>query len=143
MAMKEFTTAAKAAADDPEAVEAEAITFMIDGREIEMQPPTEGQIALLLAGSSDMSSTPEMVASGINFFMSLIVRQDDIRYFKRRLLDRDDEFGADEVSEIIKWLVEEWTARPTKSPSDFTPSQRNGGRKSTGHRQHKVSTPSS
>lgn len=143
MAMKEFITAAKAAADDPDAVEAEVITFQVDGREIEMLPPSEGQVAILLAGASDMSSGTEMIASSINFFMSLLAHPKDVTYFKRRLLDRNDEFGAENIAQIVEWLVEEWTARPTKQPSDFTPSQQSGGRKSTGHKRHAASTRSS
>ena len=141
--MKEFTTAAKAAADDPDAAEAEVIRFKVDGRDIEMLPPSEGQVAILLAGASDLSSTPETVASAINFFMSLLRNREDITYFKRRLLSHDDNFGADQVAEIVQWLVEEWTARPTKQPSDYMPSQQSGGARSTGQRRHRASTHSS
>lgn len=140
--MKEFLTAVKTAADSPDAIEGAPLPFKVDGKDFLAEPPTEGQIAAMLSGASDMSSTSEKVASALNFFFS-VLHDDDVAYFKRRLFDRDDPFGAGEIAEIVAWLVEEWAGRPTKQPSDYTPSQQNGGPRSTGQRRHKASTHSS
>lgn len=138
MTVKQFTTAAKAAEHDPEAVLGAPITIEMDGREVTFQGATQGQLAVLFAGASDTTSKTQNIASTINFFFSLVEDEDDVRYFKVRLLDRKDAFDADDVADIVMHLVEEWTANPTKQPSDFMPSQKSDGPKSTARQPHKA-----
>ena len=126
MTMKAFTTAAQAADVAPD----EMIEFTIDGEECNAFQPSNGQLAVLLASISSTQSWTHQVAGVINFF-DAVLDEDSSAYVTRRLLDRRDQFGIDEVQAIIEWLVEEWSARPTPSPSGSTPSPPKGGRKST------------
>jgi hypothetical protein len=126
VAMKEFTTAAREA-DVPAD---EIMEFVVDGQTCRCFQPSNGQLAILLASISSTQSWTHQVAGVINFFDATL--DDDSRaYITRRLLDRQDRFGIDEVQEIIEWMVEEWSSRPTPSPSGSTPSPPKGGRKST------------
>lgn len=137
MTIKEFTTSAKAAADDDTGALGKPIQVTVDEREVTFYPPTEGQLAVFFAGASDSSSQVNAVASTINFFFSLL-DDDDIRYFKVRLFNRKDPFDAENIVEIVEYVIGEWSARPTKQPSDFMPSQSNTGRTSTARRHKQV-----
>lgn len=132
--MKEFITAV-------EAVEAEdedlGTPFMVDGVECRAYAPSDGQLAMLVVSISKRSSQHEKIAGIINFFDSTL-DEESREYITDRLLDRTDPFGVVQVEEIIEFLIEEWTGRPTKSPSGSTRSQRPGGQKST--RRTPVST---
>lgn len=130
MALKEFVTAAQST--DGNEVLGTPLRIKVDGRKVGFLPATQGQIAILLAGTSDSADTGDMVASSINFFFALLENRSDVSYFKKRLLDRADPFEADQISEIVAYLVEEWSARPTKAPSDYMQSQSSGGQRSTG-----------
>lgn len=131
--MKEFTTAAKAVAASNEGVVGEVLVAKVDGREVTFNPPTEGQMAVLLAASAGLMSDAEAAANIINFFFSL-VGDDDSRYLRQKLFHSEDPFGLEEIKDITMWLIEEWSGRPTKSPSDFMPSRQAGGPKSTQRR---------
>lgn len=127
--MKEFKTAAREAAgiDDAE----EVIEFVVDDETWRAHKPTEGQVAWLMANMTDYVKAEEQAAASINFFVGLF-DQETRRIIAHRLMDREDPFDLQQIQEITEYLVEEWSSRPTKSPSDYMPSQQNGGRRSTG-----------
>jgi hypothetical protein len=129
--VREFKTAAKR----HEVFEgAEPIAFTLDGEEYTAYPPSPGQLALMLASQADSRDESENVAGIIDFFDGLL--DDEGRdAIRRRLLDRDDPFDFDMVRDIIEGLFEEWSARPTKSPSASRTSQRSGGARSTAKRR--------
>jgi hypothetical protein len=130
--VREFKTAGRRAATVIE--DAEPIEFKVDGDVFTAYPPTAGQMAMMLAAQADSRDVPENVAGVIDFFDGLL--DDEGRdTFRRRLLDRDDPFDFDMVNEIMEGLMEEWSARPTKSPSVSATSQRSGGPRSTAKRR--------
>lgn len=140
MTVKSFTTAGKSVEANQTPL-GEPLSIELDGREITFTPPTTGQWAVTMAGGTDTSSPSDMIATQINFFFGML-DTDDVNYFRHRLFDREDPFDVDNITEIIEYLIEEWSARPTKQPSDFLPSQSNGGKRSTAVRRHVASTPS-
>jgi hypothetical protein len=123
---KEFTTAAQSVDVAPD----EMMDFKIDGVELHCFQPSNGQLAILLASISNTQNWTHQVAGVINFF-DAVLDDDSSAYITRRLLDRRDPFGIDEVQNIIEWMVEEWAARPTPPSSGSTPSRPRGGAKST------------
>ena len=140
--MKEFTTAAKAVAASGDGAVGEILKAKVDGREIAFHPPTEGAMAVLLAASAGLMPDMEAAANYINFFFSLVDDRDS-RYLRQKLFSDEDDFGLDEIKDITVWLIEEWSGRPTKSPSDYMQSQHSGGQRSTPRpRKAVASTPS-
>lgn len=127
--MKEFTTAANAAAETPEEA-AKGMPFVIDGYECVAHKPKDGQLAVLMATTGRHSSQQEQIAGLINFFVA-VLDDDSHSYVVNRLLDRKDPFGIDEVQNIMEWMIEEWSGRPTQSPSVSTASPPNAGQNST------------
>ena len=105
--MKEFTTALKAVTDD----EDQPMLFSIDGHELAAYQPTDGQLALLMSSIAAHTSVQTRVAGVINFSAT---------YITDRLLSRTDPLGVEQVEEIMEWMVEEWTGRPTQPLSVST-----------------------
>lgn len=126
--MREFTTAANEAAsgDEPD----KGIPFMVDGFECRAFKPQDGQLAVLMATTGRHSSNEEQIAGLINFFVA-VLNDESHGYIVSKLLDRRDKFGLDEVQDIMEWLIEEWSGRPTRSPSGSTSSPESVGPKST------------
>lgn len=133
--MKEFITAAVATDEE----RAEDIEIRVDGRDILVEGPGSGQLSLLMAALGDTSTEPFAVATMINFLFSMI-GPSDARYLKSKLFDRDDPFGAKEISDILIYLVEEWSGRPTESRDASTTSRGRTGRTSTAASPRKAST---
>ena len=126
--MKEFTTAARRSA--PAAIDgSEPIQFTVDGEEFTAYPPTPGQFMMLMSAQAKGRDEVESVASIIDF-LDGILDDNAQAMFRRRLLDRNDPFDFDTITTIMEGLIEEWSARPTKSPSGSTRSRSPGGQKS-------------
>jgi hypothetical protein len=126
--MREFVTAVKQAHEDDDAED--GMEFTVDGVTCKCYRPQDGQLAILMAATGRHSSEQEQVAGFINFFCATL-DDESSSYIVSRLLDRKDPYGLDEVQEVMEWMIEEWTGRPTKPSSGSTRSQRTGGRKST------------
>lgn len=126
--MKEFSTAISEAERQDD--EDNAMEFSVDGTLCRAYRPSDGQLAFLMASTGRHSSDSEQIAGLINFFVA-VLDDDSHNYVVSRLLDRRDPFGLEQVQAIMEWMVEEWSGRPTKSPSVSTPSPPNTGRSST------------
>lgn len=127
--MREFKTAARQGA--PAAFDgAEPIPFKVDGEEFMAYPPSPGQMAMLISAQAESRDVTESVAAIIDF-LDGILDEDAQAMFRRRLLDRDDPFDFDTVNEIVEGLIEDWSARPTMSPSASSSSRKSAGSRST------------
>lgn len=123
--MKEFTTAAEESLEDAEA----PLEFAIDGQILRAFKPTDGQIAITMSALGRHTSDQTKTAGVIDFFVQ-ILDEESYDYVVNRLLSRTDPLGLAEVEEVLEWLVEEWTGRPTQPPSVSTQSRSSGGPKS-------------
>jgi hypothetical protein len=113
--MKEFTTALSEVTEDQEA----PMVFKIDGHELRAYKPTEGQLAMLMAQLGRHTSETTKIAGVIDFFTS-VMDEASHQYVVQRLLSRDDPMELKQVEEVMEWMVEEWSGRPTKSLSVST-----------------------
>lgn len=122
--------AAKAATeDDPEVVV--PIKFKVGEQECLAYRPEAGQLAIMYSRMDDtLANDGEKIAAMIDFFMGLLDKESR-RVLTRRLMDREDAFEMEDVSDIMNWLMEQWAGRPTQPSSVSTRSRSNGGRKST------------
>lgn len=143
--MKSFSTAAKAAAHEKDLPIQPPITFEHDERKVTVNAPTGPQLALFLAafgdtfGPSSQEQNGTRVVDTINFFTSRFNRE-DAAYFKRRLTNAEDPFDFEDMTEILTWLIEEWSGRPTTSPSESAPLPTPTGNGSTAGPQDAVLT---
>ena len=139
--MKEFITAGKR--DIGTYDEDEAIRFKHDDTECVFFQPSDTQLAIMLSmGRRDMGARE--AGTFISLFFEMM-DSDTQRYFETRMLDREDTFelGSDGgVMDIFEYLAGEWSARPTKQPSDYQPPRRATGRASTANTPAKALTSS-
>lgn len=130
---KAFTSAARQ--EEPDV----PLEFTLDGETYHIYPPKDGQLALVMASMSDYADDGEGVATFINTFFALL--DDETNHaLHRRLMDREDTFGVEQMMEILMWVVEESTDRPTKSSPASTASRTASGGRSTGGARRTGST---
>lgn len=139
----EFDTAvARTLAENEEPEAREGLTFTIVERDPETDEildrvqctaykPTEGQVVILLADVMGRRATlVDKIAGAIDFFTD-VLDEDSKTYIVGRLLDPADPLGLNELQPIINHIVEEWGGRPTKQPTDYSPSRKVAGQSST------------
>lgn len=129
------------AAEEANGTAEEALPFTMDGDDTQLYAylPGEGQMVLLLGVASELSDPGASSAAVMDVFWELL-SEDTRRHLRRRLLSRTDPFGLADIMNIIEWLVEESTARPTTPSSASTSSQETTGRRSTGTARQRAST---
>lgn len=104
------------------------IPFKVDGRELRAYPPTDGQLAFMLAALGRGQSADQRFASIINIMLSSM-RGEDQDYLEGRLLTRDpkQKLPVSQIEAIFEFLTEEWFARPTQPQSGSAPSPQSDG----------------
>lgn len=134
--MKEFDTAVKEVTEVDEGTTFKITTRDAKGKitdetELLAYKPSDGQLAMLMASLGRGSSETDSVAGVINFFVK-VLDSSGARYIENRLLDRADTgFELEQVEDIMEWLVEEWSGRPTQPLTVSTQSPPSDGPKST------------
>lgn len=127
-----------------EVEEAEELVFKHDDREVVFIEPSSGQMAIMATVSTTREDAQTMQT--IMQFMFSIMAEDTLEYFRDRLLDRNDPFEMDGdggLIDIFEAVMEEWSGKATKQPSDYQPPRKSTGRSSTGSSQGKGRTSSS
>lgn len=140
MTIRSFGDAARVAAEQ-ETEHVETLTVDILGREIDIEYPGSGQVIYMTAELSEAQNDISQIGGLIQFIYHL-VSPEDAQYIRQRLLDRMSGFDAEAVLDLVEYLVEEWSSRPTEKPSVSSPSPRKAGSTSTGGARRKVSTSS-
>lgn len=128
--MKEFTRAAE---QDDSPLGDEPLEFKIGGDQFTVYPPTTAMFALFLASQAETRSIQDQMAGVVDLLDGLL-EPDQRPTFHKRLLDRKHPLDFEVLQDIIAWLLEEWTARPTQESPDSSTSRKTTGRKSTGRR---------
>jgi hypothetical protein len=93
--------------------------------------PTEGQVIMMITEvMGRRANIADKIAGFIDFFTD-VLDEESKDYVIHRLLDPNDTFGIEDVQPIVFWLMEEFGGRPTRQPSDYLPSRKAGGQRST------------
>lgn len=138
--MKEFTTAVRSEEDAEDDV---SLSFLHDGREVHFYEPSPGQLAIMSTLSSN-SKDREGIRTLISFFFS-VMDEETRDYFYDRLMDRNDSFDIDAdggVLDLFEYMMEEWSGKATKQPSDYRQPRSRTGTSSTAKSPAKASTSS-
>jgi len=112
--MKEFVTAIEEVTEPQDEMK-----FSLDGHAMVAYKPTEGQLAMLMSSIGRHTSDSTKIAGIIDFFVAVLDKSSS-DYVVERLLSREDPLGIPQVQDIMEWMVEEWTGRPTKPLSVST-----------------------
>ena len=137
--MREFIAAAK-----PELLEdTDVIEFEHEGTLVTFFEPKTAHLGIMMSMTA-RRITPSTAGQFIALMFEMMDQETET-YFQNRLMDRKDSFdlaGDNGLMAVFEALVEEWSARPTKEPSDYQPPQRRTGSKSTATTRAKGSTSS-
>lgn len=135
---KDFALAAQSAADIKRSEEVVEFTLGGEGPYYS-HIPDETQLAIYMAAFTDGNADIDIMAETMSFLKE-VFEEDTFKELKARLMDRRDPVKLETLLEILEWIIEEYTARPTKPSSDSTPSQRSTGARSTASLPPKAST---
>ena len=97
--------------------DAEPISFKLHGEEFYCRPQMQGKLLLNLVANTN-SEDPVEAAKTINKFFDYVLVTDSKKPFNDLLEDPDRLVSVDTLSEIVSWLIEEYTARPNQQPED-------------------------
>lgn len=92
--------------------------------------PSGGQIAYFMSKNLSHIPPTERLGAMLNFFDSALDDRSQA-YIIKRLLDPNDPYDIDDIQDVMMWLMEEWSARPTKSQSGSTGLRQPNGPSST------------
>lgn len=121
MARKSFTSKAQTAR--------KVVEFEFDGVLLYAQQP---KFATMLDLADLVDSGPvEQVHGAVDFIEQCLV-PDSRDYIFNRLHDPDDNLEITDLTELMQWVTEEFTARPTMPPAPSRPPSPRTGKPSTG-----------
>lgn len=138
--IKTFGDAARLASEE-ETEHEEPILVKILDREIEIEFPGTGQVIFMTAEFNEAQSDISQIG-GLMQMLYHLVSPEDARFLRQSLLSRDSGFNGDDVLDLIEYLTEQWSSRPTMNASGSSPSQAKSGRPSTGGARRRASNPS-
>lgn len=93
----------------------EALKFKLFDEEFNCKPAIQGKILMNLAATSSEDDASAAARTIDDFFHYVLVEESDVR-FQKLILDEDRIVSMDTLSDIIAWLIEEYTKRPNQQP---------------------------
>ena len=134
--MKNFESAIREEREDGE--EAGPLTFKVNGEGINKKgdpftvpvPPTQEQVALLMSAMGRDSSGMDTM-EGMTEFLRSTLNTASWNTLRHRLANPEDPLEIDDMQDIVGWLCENVTERPTQPRSGSTGSRPSTGRAST------------
>lgn len=98
-----------------DATNVEPLAFKLHGEEFFCRPQLQGKLLLNLVANTN-SEDPVEAARTINKFFDSVLTADSKKPFNELLEDPDRLVSVDTLSEIVAWLIEEYTSRPNQQP---------------------------
>lgn len=92
----------------------ETLDFVVGGQEFAIQLPIPGYAILDMAALEDADGAAAVATFGQ--FMSNIMSDEDAHRFRKATIDA--RYSFEEILEVVKWVIEEATGRPTEQLSD-------------------------
>jgi len=130
--MRQFNSAArKAAVENPIDIE-----FEINGTQLLASPPSSGQLTMFMAAQA--GGDPSEIAKAMLELLWAVLGEDNYRWLEMEL--KSGAVDLPLVEELIEYLGETWSSRPTSPASALSPSRTSTGKPSTAARQRKAST---
>lgn len=96
---------------------AEPLSFMLHGEEFSCKPKMQGRVLLDLVAKSAVQDNPAEAAAIINKFFELVLVPESYTRFDALVQSDDRIVDVEQLSEIVAWLVEQYSDRPTQRPA--------------------------
>lgn len=100
--------------------EADPLTFDLGGETFTCYPEVQGKTILDImrtAAVSDEDARGLLMAVSMTDFFEKVMPPEEYERFSQLMEDPKRIVPMDTLSEIMSWLIEEYTERPTKQPS--------------------------
>jgi hypothetical protein len=101
--------------------DAEPLTFDLGGEEFTCHPEVQGKLILDIIRSAADEKDPDqrgmMMAVGVLDFFKKVMDASEYERFEKLMEDPKRIVPMDTLSEIMSWLIEEYTDRPTPPSS--------------------------
>jgi hypothetical protein len=102
--------------------DSEPLTFDLGGEEFACHPEVQGKMILDIIKAAADEDDPDqrgmMMAVGVLDFFKKVMDAAEYERFSALMEDPKRIVSMDTLSEIMSWLIEEYTDRPTKPSSD-------------------------
>jgi len=131
--MRQFNSAAKRAASVENPID---IEFEVNGTTLVASPPSSGQLTMFMAAQAG-GEAPEIAKAMLELLWA-VLGEENYRWLEMEL--KSGVVDLELIEEIIEFLGETWSARPTSPASALSPSRTSTGKPSTAARQRKAST---
>jgi hypothetical protein len=95
----------------------EPLSFKIYDQEFQCVPQIQGKLLISLVSSSS-SEDPIKAAQTITTFFDYVLVKESKERFNELLESPETIVTVETLSEIVAWLIEEYTARPNQQPED-------------------------
>jgi hypothetical protein len=101
--------------------ESEPLSFEIGGEEFECYPEVQGKTLIdimRVAAEGDEDTRGMLMAVSVLEFFKRVMPEDQYERFSALMDDRERIVSMETLSEIMAWLMEEYSERPTMQSSD-------------------------
>lgn len=95
----------------------EPLSFKLHGEEFECYPGMQGKRLLDLVANTEGEDNAA-VANTITEFFKTTLKPESYERFEKLIVDPEKIVSVEVLGNITAWLVEEYSARPTKESSD-------------------------
>ncbi len=109
------------------------LTFTVEKEQFTARPAVPGAVMLDFAKYMD-SDDASVVAEGLMDFFSVALVDEDIERFNDFIRDPDTAIEMSMLADIVGWLVEVYSERPTKQDALSRPTRSKSGPSSTTRR---------
>lgn len=121
----------------------EDVSFTVDGDEFKCWPSLAGDDLKTLGAVLSQGVTVENVLDYLDQVFQIVMVEESYIKYRQRMTDRARALDIIQIKDIVEWLVEVYTDRPTMSPSDSSSGSLSGdtGSDSTDGARGTVSIP--
>lgn len=103
--------------------ETEPVTFKLHGEEFTCHANIPGKVLLDIVANSGDDTNPAASAQIVSKFFNIVLLPESFERFDALSRDNDRIVTVETLSEIITWLMEEYTNRPTQRPDSLPSGQ--------------------
>jgi hypothetical protein len=100
----------------------EPITFKIHGEDFECYPEIQGKYLMQIMADST-SADPAAQTELVFDFFARVMKPESHERFNALLEDKERIVHVDTLTEIVTWLMEEYSDRPEEQPEDSSTGQ--------------------
>ncbi len=94
----------------------EDISFKLHGEDFTCRPALPGRVLLDLVAKSGDEDNPSEAAKSITDFFKTVLVKESYERFDALAKDPDRLVDVETLSDIVAWLVEQYSERPTSRP---------------------------